>query len=88
MNLRMVKHCSSFWQDLSKLNRDPAKILYVSGHALESNLQPENGVPIKPWKLEADDTALLDLLPFLECKCHYQIISCSINELMLLDMKC
>ncbi|XP_057474897.1 mitochondrial import inner membrane translocase subunit TIM50-like [Actinidia eriantha] len=54
------------YRDLSKLNRDPAKILYVSGHALESNLQPENGVPIKPWKLEEDDTALLDLIPFLE----------------------
>ncbi|CAL5392543.1 unnamed protein product [Camellia sinensis] len=54
------------YRDLSKLNRDPAKILYVSGHALESNLQPENGVPIKPWKLEEDDTALVDLIPFLE----------------------
>lgn len=56
------------WQDLSKLNRDPAKIIYVSGHALESTLQPENSLPIKPWKLEEDDTALLDLIPFLECK--------------------
>ncbi|GMP52178.1 hypothetical protein CsSME_00018099 [Camellia sinensis var. sinensis] len=54
------------YRDLSKLNRDPAKILYVSGHALESSLQPENGVPIKPWKLEEDDTALVDLIPFLE----------------------
>ncbi|KAE9456576.1 hypothetical protein C3L33_11528, partial [Rhododendron williamsianum] len=54
------------FRDLSKLNRDPAKILYVSGHALESTLQPENSVPIKPWKLEEDDTELLDLLPFLE----------------------
>ncbi|XP_052178754.1 mitochondrial import inner membrane translocase subunit TIM50 isoform X2 [Diospyros lotus] len=54
------------YRDLSKLNRDPAKILYVSGHALESSLQPENSVPIKPWTLEADDTALLDLIPFLE----------------------
>ncbi|XP_058210836.1 mitochondrial import inner membrane translocase subunit TIM50 [Rhododendron vialii] len=54
------------FRDLSKLNRDPAKILYVSGHALESTLQPENSVPIKPWTLEEDDTALLDLLPFLE----------------------
>ncbi|KAL6966058.1 mitochondrial inner membrane protein required for protein import [Sarracenia purpurea var. burkii] len=54
------------YRDLSKLNRDPAKILYVSAHALESNLQPENSVPIKPWKLEPDDTALLDLIPFLE----------------------
>ncbi|KAK1582028.1 hypothetical protein Q3G72_011135 [Acer saccharum] len=54
------------YRDLSKLNRDPNKILYVSGHAFESCLQPENCVPIKPYKLEEDDTALLDLIPFLE----------------------
>lgn len=54
------------YRDLSKLNRDPAKILYVSGHAFESSLQPENCVPIKPYKLEPDDTTLLDLIPFLE----------------------
>lgn len=59
-----------FMQDLSKLNRDPSRILYISGHALESSLQPENCVPIKPWKLENDDTALLDLIPFLECKLY------------------
>ncbi|XP_047322761.1 mitochondrial import inner membrane translocase subunit TIM50-like [Impatiens glandulifera] len=54
------------FRDLSKLNRDPAKILYVSAHAKESSLQQENCVAVKPWKLEADDTALLDLIPFLE----------------------
>ncbi|KAJ8460026.1 hypothetical protein OPV22_032952 [Ensete ventricosum] len=54
------------YRDLSKLNRDPSRILYISGQALESSLQPENSVPIKPWKLENDDTALLDLIPFLE----------------------
>uniref|UniRef100_A0A5B6YG82 Mitochondrial import inner membrane translocase subunit TIM50 n=1 Tax=Davidia involucrata TaxID=16924 RepID=A0A5B6YG82_DAVIN len=54
------------YRDLSMLNRDPSRILYVSGQALESSLQPENSVPIKPWKLESDDTALLDLIPFLE----------------------
>ncbi|KAJ6802500.1 mitochondrial import inner membrane translocase subunit TIM50 [Iris pallida] len=54
------------YRDLSKLNRNPSQVLYVSGHALESSLQPENSVPIKPWKLENDDTALLDLIPFLE----------------------
>ncbi|THU54000.1 hypothetical protein C4D60_Mb10t20350 [Musa balbisiana] len=54
------------FRDLSKLNRDPSRILYISGHALESSLQPENCVPINPWKLENDDTALLDLIPFLE----------------------
>ncbi|GJN17593.1 hypothetical protein PR202_gb04672 [Eleusine coracana subsp. coracana] len=56
----------SDWKDLSKLNRNPAQVIYVSGHALESSLQPENCVPIKPWKLENDDTQLLDLIPFLE----------------------
>ncbi|XP_059662402.1 mitochondrial import inner membrane translocase subunit TIM50-like [Cornus florida] len=54
------------YRDLSKLNRDPSRVIYVSGHALESNLQPENSIPIKPWKLEENDTALLDLIPFLE----------------------
>ncbi|CAA0815380.1 Mitochondrial import inner membrane translocase subunit TIM50 [Striga hermonthica] len=54
------------YRDLSMLNRDPAKVLYISGHALESSLQSENCVPIKAWQGEADDTALLDLIPFLE----------------------
>ncbi|KAK6934593.1 FCP1 homology domain [Dillenia turbinata] len=54
------------YRDLSKLNRDPAKILYVSGHSLETTLQPENAVPIPPWKVDMNDTALLDLIPFLE----------------------
>jgi import inner membrane translocase subunit TIM50 len=54
------------YRDLSMLNRDPSRILYVSGNALETSLQPENSVPIKPWKGEAEDTVLLDLIPFLE----------------------
>ncbi|CAK9308671.1 unnamed protein product [Citrullus colocynthis] len=54
------------YRDLSKLNRDPRKIIYLSGHAFDSSLQPENSVPIKPWKCETDDTALLDFIPFLE----------------------
>ncbi|KAI3466430.1 hypothetical protein Pfo_023093 [Paulownia fortunei] len=56
----------SDWKDLSMLNRDPAKVIYISGHALESSLQPENCIQIKQWQGEADDTALLDLIPFLE----------------------
>ncbi|KAL5548617.1 hypothetical protein UlMin_003848 [Ulmus minor] len=54
------------YRDLSKLNRDPAKVIYLSAHARENSLQPENGAPIKPYKLESDDTALLDFIPFLE----------------------
>lgn len=58
-------------QDLSKLNRDPAKVIYLSAHARENSLQPENGAPIKPFKLELEDTALLDFIPFLECECLF-----------------
>ncbi|KAM0845953.1 hypothetical protein ACQ4PT_056000 [Festuca glaucescens] len=54
------------YRDLSKLNRNPEHVLYISAHALESCLQLENCVSIKPWKLETDDTQLLDLIPFLE----------------------
>ncbi|XP_047055834.1 mitochondrial import inner membrane translocase subunit TIM50-like [Lolium rigidum] len=54
------------YRDLSKLNRNPAQVIYISGHALESCLQPENCLPIKPWKLETDDTQLIDLIPFLD----------------------
>ncbi|KAH9614051.1 hypothetical protein KSS87_012162 [Heliosperma pusillum] len=32
------------YRDLSKLNRDPSRIIYVSGHALDNCLQPENYV--------------------------------------------
>nr|GMC53695.1 mitochondrial import inner membrane translocase subunit TIM50-like [Ipomoea batatas] len=55
------------YRDLSMLNRDPSKVIYISGHALESSLQPENCLEIKPWTGETEDTALLDLIPFLEC---------------------
>lgn len=53
-------------RDLEKLNRDPSHVIYLSGHAKDSTLQSENALSVKPWKLEADDTVLLDLLPFLE----------------------
>ncbi|KAL5729697.1 hypothetical protein ACHQM5_002609 [Ranunculus cassubicifolius] len=61
------------YRDLSKLNRDPSRVIYLSGHALETCLQPENCAPVKPWKLEDGDTGLVDLIPFLEfvARKHY-----------------
>ncbi|KAK9839681.1 hypothetical protein WJX81_005792 [Elliptochloris bilobata] len=56
------RHC----RDLTKLNRDPARVLLVSADPDAFHLQPENAIKLKKWKLEADDTTLLDLLPFLE----------------------
>lgn len=54
-----------FFRDFTKLNRDPARVVYISADR-NSCLQSENLVAIKPWKLEPDDTSLLDHLPFLE----------------------
>ncbi|KAF5193611.1 Mitochondrial import inner membrane translocase subunit tim50 [Thalictrum thalictroides] len=59
-------HNGKYYRDLFKLNRDPSRVIYISGHALENALQQENCAPIKPWKLEEGDTTLIDLLPFLE----------------------
>lgn len=75
-NGKAVFDVSYCLQDLSKLNRDPGKILYVSGHAFENSLQPENCVPIKAFKTDDMgevplDTALLDLIPFLECELNF-----------------
>ncbi|KAK3135100.1 hypothetical protein QOZ80_5BG0414550 [Eleusine coracana subsp. coracana] len=54
------------FRDLSKLNRNPEQVIYVSAHCYDTCLQPENCVQIKPWKLEDGDTQLVDLIPFLE----------------------
>eukprot|EP00884_Botryococcus_braunii_P014271 jgi/Botrbrau1/22845/Bobra.0065s0004.1 len=53
-------------RDLSKLNRDLAKVLFITSNPEAGDLQPDNTVVLKPWKMEADDTTLLDMLPFLE----------------------
>lgn len=60
------------YRDLSKLNRNPARVIYLSAHATETCLQPENAVIVKPWKLETEDTTLLDLLPFFEYVARYR----------------
>ncbi|KAL3139567.1 hypothetical protein ABBQ38_003887 [Trebouxia sp. C0009 RCD-2024] len=53
-------------RDLSKLNRDMSKVLFVTSDPKACKLHPNNAVLLKPWKLEADDHTLLDLMPFLE----------------------
>lgn len=55
-------------RDLSKLNRDMGQILYISSKPRSAELHSANVIPIKPWTYEdgSRDTALLDLMPFLE----------------------
>ena len=56
-----------------QLNRDPARVVYLSANPKSYSLQPENAIPVSKWEPTAagaasadSDTALLDLMPLLE----------------------
>eukprot|EP00879_Flechtneria_rotunda_P000046 GHRR01000076.1.p1 GENE.GHRR01000076.1~~GHRR01000076.1.p1 ORF type:complete len:396 (+),score=164.29 GHRR01000076.1:1422-2609(+) len=53
-------------RDLSKLNRDLSQVLFVSANPAAYAFQPENTLKLKPWNHSSADTALLDLIPFLQ----------------------
>ena len=54
-----------YYKDLSKLGRPVESIIIVDNIAFNFCLQPNNGICIKEWKGEANDTALPDLQNFL-----------------------
>mmetsp|Transcript_14067 Transcript_14067/g.51108 ORF Transcript_14067/g.51108 Transcript_14067/m.51108 type:complete len:163 (+) Transcript_14067:192-680(+) len=60
-------------RDLSKLNRDLSRVVLVSAKPTAYRLQPENALRIKPWRMEQNDTALLDLMPLLESIVRQQV---------------
>ncbi|GBC07744.1 hypothetical protein RclHR1_07670009 [Rhizophagus clarus] len=53
-------------KDISKLNRDPSKIIIMDSNPDSYSLQPENAIAVPPWKGDSKDTFLIDILPFLE----------------------
>jgi len=53
-------------RDLSKLNRDLSQVLFISANPDAYLFQPENTLKLKPWKDDAADTTLLDLIPMLQ----------------------
>ncbi|CAO3592537.1 unnamed protein product [Absidia cylindrospora] len=55
-------------KDISHLNRDLSKVIIMDSNPAAFSMQPENGVALKPWKGEANDSGLLDYIPFLEGK--------------------
>lgn len=60
-------------RDLGKLNRDLSKVMLVTSDPDAFYINPENAIKLDPWKLEADDTKLLDLMPFLEAVVRTQV---------------
>ena len=53
-----------YFKDISKLGRDVSKIIVVD--AYNYNQHPQNGIGIKPWKGDTNDTALSELQTMLE----------------------
>lgn len=54
-----------FIKDLSNLGRDLSKTIIVDNITENFLLQPDNGVTIKSWFDDPDDTALVDMTPLL-----------------------
>jgi len=55
-----------FVKDLSKLGRDLKKVIIVDNMAESFQFQPYNGILIKTWIGDKNDTALLELAPVLK----------------------
>lgn len=53
-------------RDLSRLGREMDKVLMVSAKPDAWAKHPENTLKLSPWKGDAGDTMLLDLIPFLK----------------------
>jgi import inner membrane translocase subunit TIM50 len=53
-------------KDLANLNRDLGKVILLETDPDAYFLQPENAIPMKPWKGTPGDQELVRLIPFLE----------------------
>ena len=56
----------TFVKDLSKLNRDPSKVIILDVNPECYKNQPENGLPLKKWFGEVGDTELFRFESFFE----------------------
>ena len=57
-----------FIKDLSRIGRPLNKTIIVDNVAENFSQQPDNGIFIKSWFDDMQDTALLELAPLLRCK--------------------
>ncbi|KAI9496814.1 HAD-like domain-containing protein [Zychaea mexicana] len=53
-------------KDLSHLNRDLSKVIIMDSNPDSFAMQPENGVPLRPFTGKPNDQGLLEYIPFLE----------------------
>ena len=67
-----------FIKDLSNLGRQLEKTIIVDNITENFLLQPDNGISIKSWFDDPDDTALVDLAPLLR-----QIVEQAVPDIRL-----
>ena len=63
--VKLVLH-DIYFQDLSKLNRDLSKVIFIEVDPKAAQLNPENVLLVPEWKGNMDDTALVDLAELLK----------------------
>ena len=54
------------FQDLSKLNRDLSRVIYIDFDPKSFQLNPDNVLRVPKWEGNMDDTALVDLAELLK----------------------
>ena len=62
----------TYIKDLSRIGRPLSRVIIVDNLSENFQSQPENGIMIKSWTGDPEDTALLELGPILTGKCIYE----------------
>ena len=65
----------SVYKDLTKLGRDLNKIIIVDNFKENFKMQPNNGIFIKTWTSDVNDTQFIDLLKILK-----DIVICNVSD--------
>ncbi|PAV71961.1 hypothetical protein WR25_16662 isoform C [Diploscapter pachys] len=68
---KLFRDCTKYMhghhvKDLSKLNRDLSKVIFIDFDAKSGQLNPENMLRIPEWKGDMQDTSLVDLAELLK----------------------
>ena len=61
----ILKYKRSYKKDLSRLNRDLSKMLIIDNVKDNFQLQPDNGLHIKDFYDDVNDSELIEILPYL-----------------------
>ena len=63
------------YKDLTKLGRDLGKIIIIDNFKENFKMQPNNGIFIKTWTSDVNDTQFNDLLKILK-----DIVICNVSD--------